>query len=421
MSIFGAMFSGVSGLNATSQALGMIADNISNVNTVGYKGTSAQFSTLVTQSATRTTFSPGGVISLPSAAVDRQGLLQATTSKTDIAVAGAGLFVVNESAASGVLGNEFFFTRAGSFSADENGDYVNTAGYFLQGWPLTSAGALPANTTVLTGVQTVNASSFSGTAQATTGITLGINLPSTAAIGDTHSATVQVFDSLGNAHDLQVDFVKAGANSWTVNIQDPVLAGTTTVSGTVTAPVVRTITFNGDGTPNVITLPNIDVTAWTTGASNSAITIGGGTANQTDGITQFAGQFSVSRLDQNGLPFGQFTGIGINEKGIVTAIFDNGRQLDIFQIPIAVFPNANGLEAVNGNAYRQSNSSGNLLLQQANSGGAGAVASSALEASTVDLAEEFTKLITTQRAYSASAKIITTADEMLEELIRIRR
>ncbi len=421
MSIFGAMFSGVSGLNATSQALGMIADNISNVNTVGYKGTSAQFSTLVTQSATRTTFSPGGVISLPTAAVDKQGLLQGTASKTDIAVAGNGLFVVNEAAASGTIGNEFFFTRAGSFSADENGDYVNAAGYYLQGWPLTSAGALPANTTVLTGVQTVNASSFSGTAQATTGITLGINLPSTALVAATHSATVQVFDSLGNPHDLQVDFVKAAANSWTVNIQDPVLAGTATVSGTVTAPVARSITFNGDGTPNVITLPNIDITAWTTGASNSAITIGGGTANQTDGITQFAGQFSVSKLDQNGLPFGQFTGISIDEGGIVTAIFDNGRQLNIFQLPIAIFPNANGLEPVNGNAYRLSNFSGNLLLQQANSGGAGAVASSALEASTVDLAEEFTKMITTQRAYSASAKIITTADEMLEELIRIRR
>jgi flagellar hook protein FlgE len=420
MSIYGAMFAGVSGLNANAQALGMIADNISNVNTVGFKGTTAQFSTLVTQSASRTTFSPGGVSSSPTVSVDRQGLLQATTSKTDMAVAGAGFFVVNEAAASGTLGNEFFFTRSGSFTADENGDYVNTAGYYLQGWPLTNGTTLPTNTTVLTGVQTVNASSVSGTAQASTGISLGINVPSTAAVAASFSATVQVFDSLGNAHDLQVDFVKAATNSWTVNVQNPVLAGTTTVSGTVTA-AVRTITFNGNGTPAVITLPPIAITAWTTGATNSSITIGGGTVNQTDGITQFAGQFSVSKLDQDGLPFGQFTGISVGTDGIVTAVFDNGRQLNIFQIPIAMFPNANGLEAVNGNAYRQTTFSGNLLLQQANAGGAGAVASSALEASTVDLAEEFTKMITTQRAYSASAKIITTADEMLAELIQVIR
>ena len=285
---------------------------------------------------------------------------------------------------------------------------------------MTNGTTLPANTTVLTGVQTVNASSFSGTAQASGSITLGINLPSTAAIADSFSATVQVFDSLGNANDLQIDFVKAATNSWTVNVQDPVLAGTSTVSGTVTA-AVRTITFNGDGTPAVITLPDIAITAWTTGAANSTITIGGGTVNQTDGITQFAGQFSVSQLDQDGLPFGQFTGVTIGTDGIVTAVFDNGRQLNIYQLPIATFPNPNGLEAVNGNAYRQTTFSGNLLLQQANSGGAGSVASSALEASTVDLAEEFTKMITTQRAYSASAKIITTADEMLEELIRVIR
>ena len=419
MSIYGAMFSGVSGLNANSQALGMIADNISNVNTIGYKGTTAHFNTLVTQSASRTTFSPGGVISLPVASIDRQGLLQATASKTDLAVAGSGFFVVNEAAAAG-LGNEFFFTRAGSFRTDENGDYVNTAGYFLQGWPLTNGTTLPANTTVLSGVQTVNASSFSGTAQASQNITLGVNLPSTAIVTATHSATVQIFDSLGNAHDLQIDFVKAATNSWTINVQDPVLAGTTTVSGTVT-PAVRGITFNGDGTPATITLPAIAITAWTTGATNSSIAVDGGTVNQTDGITQFAGQFSVSQLDQDGLPFGQFTEISVGTDGIVTAVFDNGTLLNIYQLPIAVFPNPNGLEGVNGNAYRQTTFSGSLLLQQANSGGAGSVASSALEASTVDLAEEFTKLITTQRAYSASAKIITSADEMLEELIRILR
>lgn len=417
MSIFGAMFSGISGLASNSQALGMIADNISNVNTIGYKGTVARFSTLVTQSPTRTNFSPGGVISLPASEVDRQGLLQASTSKTDLAIAGSGFFVVNEAATPGV-GDEFFFTRAGAFTPDKDGNYVNTAGYYLQGWPLTN-GSLPANTTVLSGVQTVSVSGLTGTATPTANLSLDLNLPSTATVGDTHSVTAQIFDSLGNAHDLQIDFVKAGANSWTINIQDPVLAGTTTTSGTVT-PAARSMTFNGDGTPATITFPDIDITAWTTGANNSTIAADVGTVNQTDGITQFAGQFSVSAIDQDGTRFGRFTSVSIDEDGVVTALFDNGQQRNIYQLPVAVFPNPNGMEAVDGNAYRQSSTSGLLLLQEANTGGAGSVAASALEASTVDLAEEFTRMITTQRAYSASAKIITTADEMLEELIRIR-
>ena len=113
--------------------------------------------------------------------------------------------------------------------------------------------------------------------------------------------------------------------------------------------------------------------------------------------------------------------MNIGEDGTVTALFDNGEQREIFQLPIAMFANPNGLGIRSGNAYSQTDTSGDILLQSANTSGAGVVASSALEASTVDLAEEFTKMITTQRAYSASARIITTADEMLEELIRIRR
>ncbi len=130
MSIFGAMFSGVTGLHAQSQALGMIADNISNMNTVGYKGTSAQFFSLVTQAASKTRYTPGGVLASPAQGIDRQGLLQSSTSKTDIAVAGRGFFVVNQDDTGT---GQYLFTRAGAFNPDQNGNLVNTAGYFLQG------------------------------------------------------------------------------------------------------------------------------------------------------------------------------------------------------------------------------------------------------------------------------------------------
>ena len=417
MSIFGAMVAGVSGLAAQSQALGMISDNIANMNTIGYKGVNADFSTLVTQAAGANNHTPGGVMSSPLQRVDQQGLLQSTSSATDIALSGNGFFVVNSDATA--ANGEYFFTRAGAFRPDENGDLRNTAGYYLQGWPLDSAGNLPANTSVLGSTQTVSVTNLSGAATPSTQMDLGLNLPSTALVGDTHSATVQVFDSLGNAHNLEMIFQKTATNSWDITVADPTLASTGATTGTVT-PAARSITFNGDGTPASITFPPIDITGWTTGANNSSIDGNLGTINATDGATQFSGQFGVSFVNQDGLRYGDYSGLTISDDGLVTALFDNGEQLAIYQLPVAMFANPNGLVQRDGNAYSQSDSSGQALLNPANISGAGRIASSALESSNVDLAEEFTNMIVTQRAYSASAKVITTADEMLEELSRIR-
>ena len=255
----------------------------------------------------------------------------------------------------------------------------------------------------------------------TSNVEMRLNLPSTAANGDTHSATVQIFDSLGNPHNLQVDFTYDSAvPEWDITVQDPTLVSTGAVSGTVAA-AARSITFNGDGTPATITFPNVDIT-WTAVAANpSSLAFNVGTVGLTDGITQFAGAFSVDFLDQDGVRFGSFTNVVIGEDGTVSAVFDNGEQQAIYQIPLARFANPNGMVPRNGNAYIQSDRSGLVLLLQPNTGGAGVVESQALESSTVDIAEEFTNMIVTQRAYSASARIITTADEMLEELIRVTR
>ncbi|MDJ0944106.1 MAG: flagellar hook protein FlgE [Kiloniellales bacterium] len=422
MSIFGAMFAGVSGLTAQSQAIGMISDNIANVNTVGYKGLRTSFSTLVTQSGSQTLHSPGGVQSRPVQSADAQGLLQSTTSVTDVAIVGNGFYVVNEAAAPGP-GNDYLYTRAGQFTTDENGDLINSGGYYLQGWPLDpTTGALPATPSVLSSTQTVNVSSLSGNAVPTTAMSLGANLPSTAANGETHSITAQIFDALGNAHNLQVDFVYDSATpEWDITVNDPTLASTGAVSGTVAGPVARSIAFDGFGTPSAITFPDIDITWTATTSAPSTISTNLGTLGQTDGITQFAGNFAISFINQDGVRFGNFTGVNIDNDGIVTALFDNGQQQAIYKLPLAVFPAPNSLELRDGNAYIETDGSGNVILLEANTGAAGSVSSSSLEASTVDLADEFTNMIVTQRAYSANAKIITTADEMLEELIRIRR
>ncbi|WP_420348848.1 flagellar hook protein FlgE [Pelagibius sp.] len=422
MSIYGAMFAGVSGLAAQSNALGMISDNIANVNTIGYKGVSARFSTLVTQAATDTTHTPGGVSSSPYSFIDRQGLLQGSASGTDLAVAGQGFFVVNESANPG-FGDDYYFTRAGSFNPDQNGNLVNAAGYFLQGYDIRNTAAPPSAST-FTGLQTVNISNLSGSAAATTNIALGVNLPSTApttAPGNSFSVTAQVFDSLGNAHDMDITFTKTAANTWTWTAGNPTLDGGATASGT--AAGTGTITFATDGTPSAFTpaAPSITLTGFTTGAGNATITLDLGTVGATDGLTQFAGDFTISNIDQDGVRFGNYTGITISEQGIVTALFDNGQRLDIYQLPLGMFRNPNGLEARTGNVYLETNRSGNFQLNLAGNGGAGDIAPAALESSTVDLAEEFTKMIITQRAYSANTKVITTADDMLEELIRVKR
>ena len=417
MSIYGAMFAGVSGLAAQSNALSMISDNIANVNTVGYKGVSARFSTLVTQAATVTTHTPGGVTSSPYSYIDRQGLLQGSASGTDLAVAGQGFFVVNEASTPG-FGDDYYFTRAGSFNPDQNGNLVNAAGYYLQGYDLRNTTPPPSSST-FTGLQTVNIANLSGSAAATTNISLGVNLPSTAAVSDTFSVTAQVFDSLGNAHDMDIVFTKSAVNSWSWTANNPTINGI----GTAVAAGTGTVTFATDGTPSafVPAAPSVSLTGFTTGAGNATVTLDLGTVGATDGLTQFAGNFTISNIDQDGVRFGNYTGITINEEGIVTALFDNGQRLDIYQMPLGMFRNPNGLQGKSGNVYLETNRSGNFQLNLAGNGGAGDIAPAALENSTVDLAEEFTKMIITQRAYSANTKVITTADDMLEELIRVKR
>jgi flagellar hook protein FlgE len=414
MSIYGALFSGVSGLNAQSNALGIISDNISNVNTVGYKGSHASFSTLVTQSATKTAYAPGGVNSRPMQGVDQQGLLQGSSNATDLAISGNGFFVVNE-AANPDVGDDVMFTRAGEFRADKDGNLVNSAGFYLRGWPLDDEGGLPAAQQAIGSTETVNISNLSGLPRATSTMELGANLPSSAATGDEHRATAQIFDAQGNAHDLSIRFTKtANVGEWSYEALPP--AGATAISNNT-----GTVTFNGDGSPSAdVTLtPNIQ---WSTGAADSDIEIDLGTGNGFDGLTNFATDFSgFTELNQNGLKFGSFTGVQVAEDGKVTAIFDNGRRKDIYQLPVAVFNNPNGLEERSGNAFLQTNESGDFLLSESGQGGAGSIAPSALEASTVDLGTEFTNMITTQRAYSAATKVITTSDEMLQELTQAIR
>ena len=777
MSLFGSLFSGVSALNAQSQAMAMISDNISNVNTIGFKATTARFETLVTASSGgEAAFTPGGVRARSLALIEQQGLVQSSASSTDLAIAGQGFFVVQSTAAPG---SSVQFTRAGSFRPDSLGNLVNTAGFFLQGWPLDASGRLPGepgnvtNTTSfadLASVNTVNVNAISGVAASTSTISIGANLtasqpvvvgPTTTSIqrsvsastdmatafsltdsnrftvtngagvtgtfeydplpagaslrnglaagskveaadgfqainldvaqgnnafridyvagsrsltltrvsdganqtivlaagaigagltetanfttfgtssvildstfnkasnitvaADTSSVTigtgviddstiaitastgntsaitsstltfgalgtpaaitvtsgsfagtfdgtatgvksvnmtdgngntlqvqfdvttvfdgnetaasvtlnelqnlaivkaaganeysnltelaakvnavngltatlgggasdatltllgddsrqtltiaensgtpgqsifgavspvaltynpavsatnmasgtisahfsraVRVFDAQGTGHDLQVAFAKVTSNTWEVEVFTLPASEVTTTSPLIDGQIaVGTITFNGDGSLGSISsgLSGAKTLTWTNGANPSLISLDLGTAGvtgvgQTDGLSQFDGGFNVSFVNQNGSEVGELNGISINEEGFVIASFTNGETQKVFKVPIATFTDVSRLGARNGNVFTQTEGSGQFNLREAGKGGSGLVAPSALESANVDLGKEFTDMIITQRAFSASSKVITTVDEMLDELIRIRR
>jgi len=860
MSLYGALFSGVSGLSAQSSAMGAISDNITNVNTVGYKGTQVNFQTLVTKNPGLTEYSPGGVLSKPRSGVDNQGLLQATSSSTDMAISGSGMFVVNTDPDPASSGNGMFaYTRAGSFKVDKQGYLQNVSGFYVQGWPLTptdnSAEARPSESEIdgstymkaykdSTGeyhyvnqnvidkneLKSLNLKTIGGTADPTTQIKMGANLPSGDSVfnpavtgsGGLHETNILIYDSLGNTSNLTLDWMKVASNQWDIanktnfygvgysladttkspdttasfaiagqpgggsqtvisanasghgvnffagtgviafedstdaakltagNIvqisgtEDAANSGsfrlssanqtspatTTMASGNITIgrngasttyssvtidpttgaltfggstsptlvaaagapavggdlikitdsagvtgyyqvtdytagvatvvpvnyatidtapfmtqrgikppvgsavldlydptgessavyasqarldfsassrsevldlggktftvtpsgtsvpvkigfytgvgagssknlydattntsgnnvvidlssssvttgaqvadliakalsntsnwdstnpyaagtavdtssgaaiplfrangstveivqttavadkytfdvsglgnscaqsqtrswnssiPSVDTVTgiftlnniatslanepailFNGNGTPqsvmgqasstsgsSVAPTPRISI-SWANGAESMTsvpngtsadhrITVFFGNTSQSDGMTQLGGNYQLAYSSQNGAKFGNFSGVSVGTDGVVTALFDNGVRRPIFQIPIATFTNPNGLESITGNAWIDTDRSGSATLRVSNNAGAGAVTASSLEASTVDIGTEFTTMIVTQRAYSAAAKIITTADQMLDELVQIKR
>lgn len=432
MSLFGSLYSGVSGLGAQSRAMSMISDNVANVNTTAYKGAVAQFSSMVTRKDSVASYSPGGVRSLGSLSIGNQGLIQNSNSPTDAAISGAGFFVVN-TLADGT--GEQVYTRAGSFSPDFLGNLRTPSGYHLQGWLLDA----DENVVDVNQVETVNVSIVNGLATATNNVQLGANLNADQAAfagvyaaGDMaagaadaqFSRNVQVYDSLGRPQSLTLAFLKTAANQWEVEV----LAADPTQVDAAIHPngllATGTVTFNGDGSLATNTLDGLPVAiTWdaATGADASSLTFDLGTAGETNGLTQFASPTNVAFVLQNGAEVGELNGVRIDEEGFVIASFTNGEERRLYQLPVATFANPMGLDPRSGNAFSQTERSGEFNLRVAGRGGAGVLAPSALEAANVDLADEFTKMIVTQRAYSANSRVITTTNNMLEELIQISR
>jgi flagellar hook protein FlgE len=445
MSLYGALMTGVAGLSANSEALSVASSNIANVNTVGYKTGQADFSTLLASAMGSGDVSSAGVVANTTQNVTQQGLLSSTGIATDLAISGNGFFVVSQSPTTG--GNQLY-TRAGDFTPDATGNLRNSAGLYLMGWPLDASGGVPTNRNDMT---PINVNSLSGKAEATTTMSVQANLQSSTAINTSYGTgdmslstsdpsyvkpdfqrTINVYDSQGGTQPLQVSYVKTGANQWNyeVNYQGDV---NNLDNGPPPTPLIAsgTMNFNNDGTlasvvPTATTPASpsgsADITIpWSasSGLATQPISLDMGTVGGSDGLTQFDSASSLVSSSVNGALFGSVSGVSIDSDGFVTAQFTNGLSQKIYKLPIATFTNADGLNEVSGNAYQVSQNSGTPTIGEANTGGAGTLQSGALEGSTVDLATEFTNLITTQRAYQASTRIITTASDMLDQLLQM--
>lgn len=430
MSIFSAMNSGVSGLAAQSAKFSAISDNISNSGTVGYKRTNVQFATLVTNNSSAGTYSAGGVEASLRTEVSRGGIVTRSTVATDLAISGNGFFVVGtEADGQNVQGTTHLLTRGGSFRPDSNGNLVNTGGYYLQGWPLDTNGNViggnPSRTS-FDGLETVSLGKITGLAKATTAINFAANLPASMT-GQTPAAapfstSIDYYTPLGFTNKLTLEWQPSTvANRWTLNIKD----GNNTSLGSVN------MTFsNGVAT----SVPAGTLASMTAG---SGVTVNNGTISLTvdgqpinlsmgeiganGGLTQWGDQYVPGAFGKDGAGFAPLDRVEIGDDGIMTAIYRNGLRQAVYQIPVANVTNPDGLRRMDGNAFQVSRESGDFYLWDGGAGAAGTIDDGALESSNVDIAEELTSIIETQRAYSSNAKIIQTADEMMDEITRLMR
>ncbi|MBV8976839.1 MAG: flagellar hook protein FlgE [Alphaproteobacteria bacterium] len=447
MSLYDALMIGVSGLDANSRAMSVFSSNIANVNTVGYKTSQSDFETMLGSANGGNQGLATGVMAKAEANIAQQGAAFATQSPTDLAINGNGFFCVNTSA-TGV--GQSLYTRAGSFAPDANGFLKNSAGLYLMGYPVGPTGA---STSTL---QPVTTSGLGGKGQATANMSIQANLDasSTAAtgysLGDMEDgtpaqfqSTINVYDSQGGTQPLQVSYIKTGPNTWNYEVSyegdsnnlsptsgnpnninkqtdpNPISSGVITFDSNGNLQDVWPTGVANDPKSGTFSL-SIPWNPATSGLQPQTISFDMGTVGASNGTSQFASASVLNGSHVDGAVFGNVTGVTVAADGTVNAQYSNGLTQPVFRIPLATFANPDGLSLVAGNAYAQSAGSGSPLVNAAGTGASGTIQGNALEGSTVDLATEFTSMITTQQAYSASARVVSTASQMLDELMQMQ-
>jgi flagellar hook protein FlgE len=425
---------------ANSNWLSNISQNVANANSTGYKDIDTDFSALVDQSAGEAS-TGAGVTTTSQSLNAMQGQIASTSTSTDLAVQGAGFFVVSDAS-----GNTFL-TRNGSFVPDASGNLVNAAGYYLMGADTQgTTGTVSVNS--LAALQKVNIEGAADSAAPSTIAALVANLPSTGTSGSTPivapatlpssnlagstytaETTVVAYDDLGAPHTMNLYFTNtgtnaAGADTWDVAAFDasratPGAGGPFPYGASASAPAgTTTLTFD-------------PTTGAVTGGSPLSIAVAGGAAAPPPSsgttvsldlskTTQLATAFGVNSATINGNAPGSLTGVAISASGVLSFQYGNGASQNAYVIPLANVPSPDNLTSVLGDAYQTSNSSGALQIGNAGSSGFGSLDSSSLEQSTVDLATELTSMVEAQSSYEANSKVFQTGSDILSILNNLK-
>jgi len=409
---------------AQASALSNISSNLANASTTAYKETSTNFSDLVTTYSDGTTYATGldGVIASVNYNNDVQGDISTTSTTTDLAISGSGYFVVKTAvlSADGTVSfsDEEYYTRCGDFSLDENGYLKNSEGYYLLGWTVDpSTGDVDETLTPV-----LVSSDQKSDPIASTEISYSANLP--AGVDTTATSTATVYDSIGATHDVTYTWAltDASANTWTLTIgaEGGSYDSASSTAGDYSASVV--VSFDEHGA-----LDTVDVGDYydVSGTTISFDLTYDGAVSQTiacdlSNVTQYSGStINVSSFTADGVSYGSYKSIGVDSNGFVSIAYNNGQIETYYEIPIATFMSADYLAPISGNAYQATTSSGEATYSAAGTDGAGTIFSSSLESSTVDIASQFTDMVSTQQVYSANARVISTVDEMMQTLVNL--
>ncbi|MEE8484393.1 MAG: flagellar hook protein FlgE [Nitrospinota bacterium] len=407
MSLNSAMFTGVSGLMTMGNSMNVIGDNIANVNTVGYKANRANFADILANSlsngSTVMQFGRGTYMRgiSPSWA---QGSVETTGNATDMAIQGAGFFVVRDS-----VNDATYYTRSGQFIEDENGYLVNSQGFRVQGYDKSTSSGV---------VQDIQVNGVQSTPAATSEFRFSVNLNASASAGTTFNTSFDVYNNLGEAVTLTYTFTKTAAQIWTYTIASSSGAVSTGGSGTLLFDSAGALTFPSSN-------PTVTISGFTgSGAANLSMAwtlFNVSTGASYNNLTAYASPSSTISIHQNGYPTGTLKGLSVDDYGVISGLFSNGQTTELWQLTLADFSSPWGLTRVGGTLYAESASSGQPLLSTAGSGGFGTILGSSLELSNVDLATEFVRMIQNQRGYQANSRVVTTVDDMLAEVVNLKR
>ncbi|MBP1629019.1 MAG: flgE [Holophagaceae bacterium] len=411
MSLYSSFYASLSGLATNANALSVIGNNLANLNTIGFKGSSSTFQDMFNAAALGNGTSGNGnpiQIGLGSqlASINQsfaQGSFQSTSNTTDMGLSGSGFFMLQTPSGGRV------YSRAGNFSLDHSGNLIDPSGNNVLGWNASATGAITTSG-ALSPIH-INLGASSQPVPTST-ISMTTNLNAAAAVTGTAELTapVTIYDSLGASHNLTATYTKTGVGTWNMalSVDD---------SGATVTPATTVLTFDSAGNMlSPTTALTIGISGWTDGAAASSISW-----NPSNDVSSFATSSAITTTTQNGMGGGNITSVSVDQNGQIIGAFTNGQTMALAQVSLASFNNQAGLSKLGNNCWSETLASGTPAIGVANQAGRGQVLGSQLELSNVDVASEFTQLIVNQRGYQANSRVVTTTDQLLQETLNLKQ